>query len=357
MKTIRDLDIKNKRILVRCDFNVPLNKKGEILNDFRIRAGLPTIKYLIENKATVILISHLGNPQTQSPLFERKVGTASWLSLKPIAKKLERFLKQKVKFLPDCIGKEIKKEIKKMKSSEVILLENLRFHEGEKENNEQFVRQLASLSDIYINNAFGVCHRKHASVIGIPKILPSGAGFLLEKEINILSRSLEEPERPLTAVIGGAKIETKTKAIDAFLKKADYLLIGGKIAYDPKLQCASAKRSHIEKLLLPEDNIKNFDIGPKAIKEFVKIIKKSRTIIWNGPIGMFEDKRFEKGTKKIAKAIAENKIAFKVAGGGETIEAIYKYGLEKKFNHISTGGGAMLAFLSGEKLPGIEALK
>lgn len=332
MKTIRDFDLKNKRVLLRCDFNVPLNEKGEILNDFRIKAALPTIEYLIKAGAKIILISHLAEPERQDKRY----------SLKPVAQRLEELLRQKIEFVEGAIPGIAP-------CGEVVLLENLRFHKGEKENNEEFAKELAGLADIYINDAFGVCHREHASVAAITKFLASGAGFLLEKEIEALSQSLNQPERPLVAIIGGKKIETKIKVIDQFLKKADCLLLGGKIGLEANIKS--------DKLVVPLDDKEGLDIGPKSIKAFSEIIKKARTIIWNGPMGKFEDKRFEKGTKEIAKAIAKNKKAFKIAGGGETIEAIFKYGLENKFNHISTGGGAMLAFLSDEKLPGIETLK
>lgn len=386
MKTIRDFNVKNKRVLIRCDFNVPLDKRGNILNDFRIRVALPTIKYLMKQGAKIILMSHLGRPEGKR---------VESLKLDPIQEKLLEYLDVSITKAPGCIGKEIEQWVGEMKSGEILLLENLRFYKGEKANDENFAKSLASLADIYINDAFGVCHREHASVVGVPKYLPSAAGFLLAKEIKVLSDVLKRPKRPLVAIIGGVKIETKIKAISFFLEKADHLLFGGTIANSvlgakgisiniPELN--EQTRKEVEKLdltssklHLPVDvivclnekgeglrqsaiaGIKKeemvLDVGPETIDIFSEIIEQAKMIIWNGPLGMFENKKFEKGTKKIALAIAKNEKAFKIAGGGETVEAINKFGLIDKFDHISTGGGAMLAFLSGEKLPGIEALK
>lgn len=310
MKTLKDFNVKNKRVLVRCDFNIPLDEKENIADDFRIKQTIPTIEYLLKNEAKVILMSHLANNK----------------SLFVIEERLEKYLG----------------------SEEFTLLENLRFNKGEKENDDNFAKELAQLGDIYINDAFGVCHRKHASVVGVPKYLPSGAGFLLEKEIEVLSKVLKKPERPLVAIIGGNKIESKAKVIEQFLEKADYVLIGGRIAGQIK--------DKSNKLYIPVDSKNGFDIGPKTIKIFSEIIKKARTILWAGPLGKFEDSVYEQGTKKVAKLIVKNNQAFKIAGGGDTIFALTKFGLRDKFDHISTGGGAMLQFLSGEELPGLKAL-
>lgn len=310
MKTLKDFNVKNKRVLVRCDFNIPLDEKENIADDFRIKQTIPTIEYLLKNEAKVILMSHLANNK----------------SLFVIEERLEKYLG----------------------SEEFTLLENLRFNKGEKENDDNFAKELAQLGDIYINDAFGVCHRKHASVVGVPKYLPSGAGFLLEKEIEVLSKVLKKPERPLVAIIGGNKIESKAKVIEQFLEKADYVLIGGRIAEQIK--------DKSNKLYIPVDSKNGFDIGPKTIKIFSEIIKKARTILWAGPLGKFEDSVYEQGTKKVAKLIVKNNQAFKIAGGGDTIFALTKFGLRDKFDHISTGGGAMLQFLSGEELPGLKAL-
>lgn len=313
MKTVRDFDVKNKRVLVRCDFNVPLDEQGNITDDFRIKQTLPTIEYLLKNKAKVILMSHLADNRSLDVVWDR----------------VKKYL-----------GAE---------SREIIFLDNLRINKGEEENDDNFARELAKLGDIYINDAFGVCHRAHASVVGVPKYLPSGAGFLLEKEVKILSMVLESPRRPLTAIIGGVKIESKSKVIEKFLEKADYLLIGGKIANVVSIES--------DKLYLPVDSNNSFDIGSQTIKLFSEVIKKAKMIFWSGPMGRFEEPEYEEGTKAIAEAISSNQGAFKVAGGGDTLFAISKFGLQDKFDHLSTGGGAMLSFLGGEILPGLEALK
>ncbi len=391
MKTLKDFNFKNKRVLLRCDFNVPFDEKGRITDDFRIKQSLPTIEYLKEKGAKIILISHLGRPKGKEKKY----------SLKPLSLRLEEILEQKVKFLDDCLGEKVKKEIGNMKAGEVFLLENLRFYEEEEQNKENFAKALSELADIYINDGFGACHRAHASVAGIPKYLPSGAGFLLEKEVKVLSKVLEDPWRPLIAVIGGVKISTKIKVIENFLKKADHLLLGGEIAnavlrlkgilIGKGLPESSEVIRKIEKinltnprLHLPIDGVVSladvergleegyirqaapgivkkeegfYDIGPETIKIFSEIIKEAKMIIWSGPLGMYEKEQFEKGTKEIAKTIARNYSAFKIVGGGDLISALNKFNLLDKFDHVSTGGGAMLEFLSGEKLPGIEALK
>jgi phosphoglycerate kinase len=391
MRKISQLkNLKNKKILVRCDFNVPLDEKGEILDDFRIKVALPTIKYLIKNKGKVILISHLGRPKKRT-IKERKK-----LSLKPVAEKLESLLKKSVKFLPDCLGEKVEKEIEKMKGGEILFLENLRFYKEEEEGNLEFAKALSKLGEVFIQEAFGVCHRSHASVIGVPRYLPSFAGFCLEKEIKILSQVLKNPWRPLVAIIGGIKIETKIKVIEQFLKKADFLLLGGEIANtilrvkgicvgkpwpskeiikeiekfdltDPKF------RLPIDVIVSPDKNGQSYirqsgvgkvrkeelilDIGPETIELFSKIIKNAKMIFWSGPLGYFEEKSFEEGTKKIAERIAKNHQAFKIAGGGDTLFALAKFKQRERFDHLSTGGGAMLEFLAGEKLPGIEVLR
>jgi len=311
-KTLKDFDVKNKRVLVRCDFNIPLDEKGNITDDFRIKQTLPTIEYLLRNKAKAILMSHLAGDRDLDVIWER----------------VKKYLKTDIK--------------------EVVFLDNLRLNKGEKENSDEFAKELAALGDIYINDAFGVCHRKHASVVGIPKYLPSGAGFLLEKEIKVLSKVLKDPQHPLVAIIGGNKTESKAKVIEQFLEKADYVLVGGKIAYNVNLTSS--------KLYLSVDYKNNLDIGPKTIEIFSKIIRKAKMIVWAGPVGKFEDPVYEQGTKQIAEEISKNDKAFKIAGGGNTIFALTKFGLRDKFNHISTGGGAMLQFLSGEELPGLKAL-
>lgn len=393
MKTIRNFNFKGKRVLVRCDFNVPFDQKGKIAEDFRIKETLPTIKYLIKKRAKIILMSHLGDPQKIEDLKKRK----EKFTLKPVAKRLEKLLNKKIIFLQDCLGEKTKKEIEKIKEGEIVLLENLRFYKEEEENDENFSKKIAELGDFYVNEAFSVCHRAHASIVGVTKFLPAMAGFLLKKEIKILSKILEKPQRPLIVMIGGAKISSKMGVISQFLKKADYLLLGGQIA-----NTVLAVKGTISNKIIPEDekiidlireiDIKNpkiylpvdgaisfekfdekyfridrienlkkdetiYDIGPQTIKNFSEILKKGKTIFWSGPFGFFEHKKFETGTKKIAQAIISNKKAFKVVGGGDTILAINKFGFLKKFNHVSTGGGAMLEFLSQKILPGIEVLK
>lgn len=391
MKTLKDFDVKNKRVLVRCDFNVPLDENGNILDDFRIQQTIPTIEYLIKRGAKIILMSHLGNPAGS---------VKENLRLTPVQDKLLEYLDVRITKSPDCVGRQAEKWSKEMKPGEILLLENLRFHKEEKENDDKFAKELSKLGDIYINDAFGACHRAHASVALVPKYLPSAAGLLLEKEIKVLSKVLTDPWRPFVAVIGGIKISSKIKVIEQFLKISDHVLLGGDVANtvlaakgillgkplpEPEVM---KKIERIDltnpKLHLPLDGIislaeikdgfnegyartgaigqvrreeKAYDIGPETIEVFSNIIKDAKMIILSGPPGMFEQKQFEKGTKEIAKAISKNYNAFKIAGGGETDSALRAFGLRDKFDHVSTGGGAMLGFLAGEKMPGIEALK
>jgi len=341
MRTLKDFEVKGKRVLVRCDFNVPLaQKRGIILDDFRIKQTLPTIKYLIEKGAKLLLMSHLGRPGGK---------VVESLRLTPIQNRLMEYLDVQVSKAPDCVGEEIEKWSREMQPGEILLLENLRFHKEEEENNEGFAKELAKLGDIFINDAFAVCHRNHASIVRIPKYLPSGAGFLLEKEVKVLSQIIKKPKKPLIVIIGGSKVEDKAKMAERLSEIADFSLLGNLIAKEIK-----EKKS--EKILHPIDNKKNRDIGEKTIKIFKEKIFKAKTIFWAGPLGKIEEKKYQKGTKEIAKAIIDSG-AFSVVGGGETVEFINKIGLIEKFNHVSVGGGAMLAFLAGEKLPGLEALK
>ena len=392
MKTLKDFNFKGKKVLVRCDFNVPLDeKRGMISDDFRIRQTIPTIEYLIKKGGKVILMSHLGRPEGK---FIKE------LSLKPVSQKLEELLKRKVGFLADCQGKKIEKEIEKMRPGEVILLENLRFYKEEEEDERNFAKALSKLGDIFVNEAFSVCHRFHASIVGIPKYLPKAPGLLLEKEIKILSQVLKKPWRPLVVVIGGAKVSHKIKVVKKFLEKADQVLLGGKIANvilatkgillnqpipEPEVIKEIEKIDlTCPKLHLPVDVLISladletglkegyfrqggpgqirkdenaYDIGPETIKIFSRIIKEGKMIFWSGPLGMFEEEKFEKGTKEISQTIVRNHPAFKIAGGGDTLLALNKFGLIDKFDHLSIGGGAMLQFLAEETLPGIEALK
>jgi len=345
MNQLKNINLKNKKVLVRCDFDVPL-EKDRIVNDFRIRKAIPTIKYLKNQGAEVIVMGHIGRPRNRE------------LKIAPVRKRLKEIL-----------------------GFEIEVLENLRFNKGEENNSDEFARELAGLADIYVNDAFAVCHRAHASVVGITKYLPSYPGLALESEIKALSLDTDK----LVAVVGGSKVETKIKVIERFLKKADHVLIGGKIANAILAVKGMAPKSYLPKdveevkkinltsikLHLPVDVIATnaresalakvkedeqmLDIGPETIKMFSDIIKTAKTIIWAGPLGYFEDPLYVKGTKEVGLAIAKSK-AFKIAGGGDTIAALDKFDLTDKFDHISSGGSAMLAFLSGEELPGLKAL-
>ena len=383
IKTIKNFEFKKKKVLVRCDFNVPLSVEqgnmgdetsphlytspifrlarvgdealvsssrfaslcsARVLDDFRIKQAIPTINYLIKNKAVVILISHFGRPNGNELKF----------SLKPIAQKLEGLLKKKVNFINDCLGQKVEKKIAKLKPGEIILLENLRFYKEEEGNDLNFAKKLANLADFYVNDAFSACHRAHASIVGIPKFLPSVMGFLLEKEVKTLTNLIKSPERPLIVIIGGAKIETKSKIIEKTLSVVDFILVSGLIQKEIIEKRISFKEN--KKIIFPQDDIgEGKDIGPFTINLFKEKIMLAKTIFWNGPLGQIEKKEFSKGTEEIIKAIIKSK-TFSIAGGGETVKFINQLGLIKKFNHISTGGGAMLEFLAGEELPGITVL-
>ena len=342
MKGLKDFDCQGKKILLRCDFNVPLSEQGNILDDFRIKQALPTIKYLIEKRAKILLISHLNRPRGKELKY----------SLKVVGKRLQELLRTNVKFLSDCIGPIVKQEIDKMESNEIVLLENLRFHKEEKENNPEFAKKLADLADIYINDAFSVCHREHASVAGIAQHIISGQGLLLEKEIKVLEGIIENPKTPLIVIFGGKG--DGFKAISKILNKADLILINELI--EKEIDKRKIVFKNPEKIIGPIDSINTFDIGPKTISLFKEKIKKAKTIFWSGPLGKIEEEKYRNGSEEITKAIISSK-AFSIAGGGETMEFINQLGLSSKFNHLSTGGGAMLSFLADEKLPGIEALR
>lgn len=372
MKTIRDFDVKNKNVLVRCGFNVPLSQKGNILDDFRIRKTIPAIEHLIKKGAKVVLMSHLGRP---APIFQRKIGEIQnpksqipnkskipnpkkKYTLKPVALRLGKLLKKKVRFLPDCIGEKVEKVIGEMKAGDLVLLENLRFYKGETENNPKFAKSLAKLGDIFIQDAFGVCHRKHASIVGVPKYLPSGIGFLVEKEINVLNELRKSPKKPLVIIVGGKKVKTKVKLINKISKNADKVLLGHLI--EKEIKEKNIKLKAPEKIIAPIDSLseqgKDLDIGPKTLSLFRQEIFKAKTIFWNGQLGLTEQKRFTKGSLEIARAIIKSG-AYSIVGGGDTIAFLGQNNLRDKFNFVSTGGGAMLAFLSNEKLPGIEVLR
>lgn len=344
MKTLKDFNFKNKRVLVRCDFNVPLSPKGDVLDDFRIKKTIPTIEYLIEKKAKVILMSHLGRPGGK---------IVDSLRLDKVQEKLIEYLDLSVVKAKDCIGKEIENWIEKeMRPGEVLLLENLRFHKEEKEANLNFAKKLAKLADIYINDAFASCHRAHASIVGLPKFLPSGVGFLLEKEIESLNKIIKNPRKPLISIFGGD--DPDFEFINKISKIVNWVLIGGLI--EKQIKEKNIKLKYPEKIIKPVDGVDSTDIGPKTIELFKEKIFQAKTIFWSGPLGKIETARFQKGTKEVAEAIIESG-AFSVVGGGETVDFINDLGWSEKFSHLSTGGSAMLAFLAGEKLPGIEALR
>lgn len=345
MKTLKDFDFNNKRVLVRCDFNVPLSETGQILDDFRIKEALPTIKYLIDSNARVVIMAHLGEP-------EGKV--VEILKLDNVAQKLSELLGMPVQKADDCVGQDVKDKVENLKSGEVLLLENLRFHIEETKNDENFAKELSLLCDIYVNEAFSVCHRAHASIVGVPKFLPSCAGLLLEKEILNLNKAMENPEHPMTAIVGGRKVETKAKFIDKISEVADFVITSGLIKKE--ILEKNIQLKFPEKIVAPKNNLDGKDINKETAEIFKSTILKSKTIIWNGPVGKIEDENYKKGTLQIANAIIESK-AFSVVGGGETVEFIKSENLMDKFSHVSTGGGAMLAYLSGDKLPGFTALE
>ena len=388
--TVRDIDVKGKRVLVRVDFNVPLDNEGKITDDTRIRAALPTIKYLLEQGAKVILASHLGRPKGQR---------RDEFSLAPVAKRLEELLKQSVRKLDDCVGEQVEATVKSMKDRDVVLLENLRFHQEEEANGEEFAKSLAALADIYVNDAFGAAHRANASTEGVSKFLPGVAGFLMEKEIEVMGKALLEPVRPFVAILGGAKVKDKVGVISNLIEKVDVLIVGGGMTYtflkakgleigksivDPeKLDLANelmekAKTRGV-KFLLPVDvvvadkfaedaNVKvvpineipedwqALDIGPETVKEFSREIADAKTVVWNGPMGVFEMKPFAEGTRGVAKALADSN-AVTIVGGGDSAAALEEMGFTGKMTHVSTGGGASLEFLEGKVLPGVAALK
>ncbi|HXL03997.1 MAG: phosphoglycerate kinase [Firmicutes bacterium] len=388
--TVRDIDVKGKRVLVRVDFNVPLDDDGKITDDTRIRAALPTIKYLLDRGAKVILASHLGRPKGQR---------REEFSLAPVAVRLEELLKQSVRKLDDCIGDQVKAEVASMKDGDVILLENLRFYQEEEANDEGFARELASLADIYVNDAFGTAHRAHASTAGVAEFLPGVAGFLMEKEIEAMGKALSSPERPFVAILGGAKVKDKVGVISNLIEKVDSLIVGGGMAYtflkakgfeigksivdteklDLAKELMEKAKSKGVKFLLPVDVVvadrfaedadikvvevseipqdwQALDIGPKTREEFSREIAKAKTVVWNGPMGVFEMKPFAEGTRSVAKALIDSE-AVTIVGGGDSAAAISEMGFADKMTHVSTGGGASLEFLEGKVLPGVAVLR
>lgn len=343
MKSLRDFEVKNKRVLLRCDFNEPLSPEGEILDDFRIKKTIPTIEYLIKKGAKIILMSHLGKPKGK--IVEN-------LKLDKIQEKLMEYLDLSITKAPDCIGKEIEDWTKEMAPGEILLLENLRFHKGEEENDENFAKSLAKLGDLYINEAFSCSHRAHASIVGLPKFLPSGAGLLLEKEIKSLDKIVKNPKKPLIFIFGGD--DPDFEIVEKVSKKADWILVGGLI--ERQIEERDIKLKYPEKIIKPVDSEDGTDIGKRTIEIFKEKILLAKTIFWSGPLGKIEDEKFQKGTKEVAKAIIESG-GFSVVGGGETIEFLHQLGLIEKFSHVSTGGSALLSYVAGEKLPGIEVLR
>ena len=388
-KTVRDIDVNGKKVLVRCDFNVPQDENGEITDNRRIVAAIPTIKYLIENNAKIILCSHLGRPKGEVNLK---------YSLKPVAEELSKLLGREVKLSKDVVGEDAKNLTKNMNEQDVVLLENVRFEAGEEKNDEELSKKFASLADVYVNDAFGTAHRAHSSTTGVASFLPAVSGFLIEKELNFLGSSLENPERPFVAILGGAKVSDKIGVIERLLDKVDTIIIGGGMAFtflkaqghkigkslceDDKLDLANhllekAKNKGV-KFLLPidthasleysndvedrffesqdiPDEWEGLDIGPKTIEIYKDALNGAKTIVWNGPLGVCEFSKFKTGTFEIAKALG-NTDATTIIGGGDSAAAIEKAGLADKMTHISTGGGASLEFLEGKVLPGVACL-
>lgn len=392
-KTVKDLNVEGKKVLVRVDFNVPLSKDGNhtISDDTRIKAALPTIDYLLENNAKVILMSHLGRPKGEAnPEF----------SLKPVAEWLENHYGEKFHFLPSdvVVDEKVKEEVEKLENGNLALLENTRYVKGETKNDPEFAKELSSLADLFVNDAFGTSHRAHASNVGVANNLESAVGFLIQKEIEIMGKALENPEKPFVSILGGAKVSDKIGVIENLISKVDYILIGGGMAYtflkaqgkeigkslleedkmDLSLELIKKAEANNVKILLPKDvviadeikedaeteivDIDNIptdkealDIGPKTAKEYADIINKAKTVVWNGPMGVFEVKVFANGTNEVAKALADSS-ATTIVGGGDSALAIEEAGYKDKITHVSTGGGASLEFLEGKTLPGIDCI-
>lgn len=344
MRTLKKANLKNKRVILRCDFNVPLSKRGVILDDYKIKNTIPTIEFLISKGAKVILISHLGRPDGK---------IVKGLSLKPIQKKLVECLDIPIPIIFDFKDLKQRAKIVKMNPGQVVLIENIQFYPEEKSNNQSFIRSLVSLADIFVMEAFGQAHRNYASITGIAKYLPSYPGFLFEKEIKILKKLTKKCEKPLIVIIGGAKVKSKAKLINKLSEIADFVLVGGLIAREIKEK--DIYLNYPRKIIVPIDEINGKDIGDKTISFFKEKILSAKTIFFNGVMGQTENKKYRKGTEEVLKAIIKSS-AFSVVGGGETVEFINSLDLTSKFNHLSTGGGAMIAYLAGEKLPGIQAL-
>jgi 3-phosphoglycerate kinase len=390
-KTVQDIDVKGKRVLVRVDFNVPQDDTGRITDDNRIVAALPTIRYLIEHGAKTVLVSHLGRPKGVTPKY----------TLAPIAERLSQLLGKHVPLLPDSVGPEVAAGVNALHEGDVALLENVRFHPEEEQNDPGFARRLAGLADVYVNDAFGTAHRAHASTEGVTKYIPGVAGFLMQKELDYLGGALTEPRRPFVAILGGAKVKDKIGVIRSLLGKVDTLLIGGGMAYtflnakgwqigkslrdESSLDFCREVMTHAgDRLLLPDDVVvssanpfdvgeaacetrvvassripadwEGADIGPETIAKFSRAVQSAATVVWNGPMGIFEFAKFANGTREIARALAESG-AVTIIGGGDSAAAVQQLGYADKMTHISTGGGASLEFLEGTPLPGVVALQ
>ncbi len=391
-QTIEDVNLKGKKVLVRVDFNVPLDDSLKITDDMRIISTLPTIQYLVNHEAKIILMSHLGRPKGK---FVNK------LSLEPVYERLKDLIDSPVKFAPDCIGPEVKAMVNTLNSGEILILENLRFHEGETKNDPEFVSQLAKLGDIYVNDAFGTAHRAHASTEGVAHYLHGVAGFLLKKEINYLENAIENPNRPFVAILGGRKVADKIPVIKKLMERVESIIFGGAMVFtflkaqgkeigssvldEPGLVTAQEimelAKAQDKELVFPVDIIAadkfseeaktqivtaeegipqgwlGVDIGPKTIEKYARIIKAAKSVLWNGPPGVFEIPKFAEGTKELARIIAETEGLTSIIGGGDTAAAVDKFGFRDKMTHISTGGGASLELLEGKILPGIAVLQ
>ncbi|MDW8290997.1 MAG: phosphoglycerate kinase [Armatimonadota bacterium] len=393
-KTIEDIDVKGKRVLVRVDFNVPQDDTGRITDDRRIRAALPTIQYLVAQGAKTILVSHLGRPKGKPEDREK-------FTLKPVAERLSELLGKPVPLAPDCIGAEVEQMVQAMREGDVLLLENVRFHPEEEKNDPEFAKQLASLAEVYVNDAFGTAHRAHASTEGVTKYLPGVAGYLMQREIEYLGGALTNPKRPFIAVLGGAKVKDKIPVLENLVDKVDRLIIGGGMAYtflkaqgkeigqslldaDSLDFCREMLAKSGDKILLPVDVVvadgnpfekgadavqtqvvsvdaipadwQGVDIGPETQKLFAEAVKGAGTVVWNGPMGIFEFEKFAVGTRAMAQALADSG-AVTIVGGGDSAAAVEQLGFADKMTHISTGGGASLEFLEGKVLPGVAALQ
>ena len=389
-KSIEDISVAGKKVLVRCDFNVPQDENGKITSDKRIVASLPTIEYLLKNDAAVILCSHLGRPKGE---FNMK------FSLAPVAARLAELLGVEVKMAKDVVGEDAKAKAAALKTGEVLLLENVRFHKEEEKNDAGYAKELASMAEIYVNDAFGTSHRAHASTAGVADYLPAVCGYLIKKEIGIMGEALESPKRPFVAILGGSKVSDKIGVINNLLEKVDTLIIGGGMAYtfakaqggnignslceedklDYALEMIEKAKAKGVNLLLPTDTViadkfaadaasdvvptnaipdgwMGLDIGPESVRAYADAVKNAGTVIWNGPMGVFEFERFANGTKSVAAAIAESD-SISIIGGGDSASAVKKLGFDKQMTHISTGGGASLEFLEGLELPGIACLE